>query len=137
MTDDRDPLQDPAAICEWLHRSGGPTHVPSLSEGERTHLVAQLVEWVDQLGQRFALDARALPICWEQHPGTVEALTALRDFERGCFTETAPATAAVEFLGALQHIQAFLVDQMALLGCTAQAHRAPRPTWPSSAPDRQ
>ena len=123
MREGRHPFSDPAATRAWLHRPGGPTHVPSLDEPELAHHVASLVAWVDHLQSRFELDGRAFPACWTRHPGMVEALTALRDVERGCYAPTAPATGGVEFLGALHQVQVFLLEQVQLSGCTALEHR--------------
>ena len=66
-------------------RVGGPTHLPSLTEQERAALLAELRPWVVALRTRFLLDHTTVPACWEQHPGMVEALAALRDAERGAY----------------------------------------------------
>ena len=117
------PFTNPAATRAWLHRPGGPTHLPSLDEQELAHHVSHLVAWVDHLRSRFALDGRAFPACWARHRGLVEALSALRDAERGCYAPTAPATGGVEFLGALHQVQGYLLEQVSLSGCTTLEHR--------------
>ena len=109
-------------------RVGGPIHLPSLTEEEQAALLAELRPWVESLRTRFLVDHRAVPACWEQHPGMVEALAALRDAERGAYAETSPAGAGVDFLHAVRLVSAFLVEQAGLSGCTGPIHReAPTP----------
>ena len=106
-------------------RVGGPTHLPSLTEQERAALLAELRPWVVALRPRFLLDHTTVPACWEQHPGMVEALAALRDAERGAYAQTAPAGAGIDFLHAVHLVGAFLAEQAARSGCSGRTHREP------------
>lgn len=106
-----------------FQRVGGPIHLPSLDDEERAELLAELRPWVEQLRARFALDARSLPPCWERHPAIVEAVTALRDFERGAYAVTSPAGSGIDFLRALTITREFVTEQTALAGCSGQGHR--------------
>ena len=115
----------PEPVDVSFDRVGGPLHLPSLTEQEKQSLLVELVPWVQALCVRFGIDTRAVPPCWLRHPGMVEALSALRDAERGAYAVTAPASAAVEFLQALRFVHAFLVEQTSLTGCTGQSHRGP------------
>jgi hypothetical protein len=63
---------------------------------------------------RFHIDSRVIPPCWEQHNGMVEALAALRDHERDCYAETAPPSAAVDWLRAFREIEARLIELASL-----------------------
>lgn len=106
-------------------RIGGPIHIPSLTEQEMAALLAELHPWVEALRTRFLVDQRAVPVCWERHPGMVEALTALRDAERGAYAESAPANAAVDFLHAVHLVTNLLREQAGLSGCSGHTHREP------------
>ena len=109
----------------WFGQQAGPAHLPSLAAAELDHTMGQLRTWVGALVDRFAIDARVIPPCWEQHNGMVEALQALRDHERACYVEDASPTAAVEWFRAFREIEARLVDLAALTHCTAHEHRLP------------
>lgn len=118
-----DLTADPVDVSFW--HIGGPLHLPSLTDAEHTELMDQLRPWVAELRVRFHVDVRAVPPCWDQHPGMVEALAALRDAERGAYAETSPAGGGVDFLQALRIVHAFLVEQTALTGCDGHGHREP------------
>jgi hypothetical protein len=108
-----------------LSQLTGPVHLQSLLGDERERVLAGLRPWVDQLVERFTIEPRVIPACWERHNGTVEALLALRDYERGCYAHTAPPTAAVDWLRALRDVQQVLVELNAMTHCTAYEHREP------------
>ena len=109
----------------WFGQQAGPVHLPSLTAPSCDHTLGQLRDWVTDLVDRFAIEARVIPPCWEQHNGMVEALQALRDHERACYTPQASPTAAVEWFRAFREIEARLVDLAALTQCTAHEHRLP------------
>ncbi|TQM61716.1 hypothetical protein [Humibacillus xanthopallidus] len=107
----------------------GPVHVPSLTAAERTDLLSQLRPWVAQLVTRFHIDARVIPPCWERHNGMLEALTALRDLERDCYSHKAPPSAAVDWFRGFREIEARLIELASLTNCTAREHRDPPAGW--------
>jgi hypothetical protein len=80
-----------------------PVHVPSLGAAAKAQLLQDLEKWVEELARRFVVDVRTIPPCWARHNAMVETLTALRDYERGCYVGTAPPTAAMEWIRALRH----------------------------------
>jgi hypothetical protein len=113
-----------------------PVHWPSLTGPERDRRMVQLEEWVDQLIARFALDTRVVPPCWPRHHAMVETLSALRDHERASYHQTAPPTAAVDWLRALQDVESLLRSIAGQTQCTTQTHRSeirrvPRSTDPT------
>ena len=120
-----------------------PVHWPSLTGSERDSRVAQLEEWVEQLVARFALDTRVVPPCWGRHNAMVEALSALRDHERASYHQTAPPTAAVDWLRALRDVESILRAVAGQTQCTAQTHRSEirrdirRVSRPTDPPDSQ
>jgi hypothetical protein len=109
----------------------GPLHVPSLTAAERDQVMPELVVWVNRLVDRFALDSRTIPPCWERHNAMVEALAALRDYERGSFGEDADPRSGVEWLRALREIRSQLGEFASLTQCSAQQHREPPARMPT------
>jgi len=102
-----------------------PTHWGSLPSTCSAASWEELRNWVEALQGRFAhLDHHVIPCCWWRHNEHVEALVALKDHERASFSETAPATAPVEWFRALRDISALLKAWSAELGCGA-AHQDP------------
>ncbi|HTW98556.1 MAG TPA: hypothetical protein VMD59_07255 [Acidimicrobiales bacterium] len=92
-----------------------------------------LRDWVARLVERFELDFKTLPACWYRHNAQVEALVALRDYERACYAETATLTAGIEWHRALRDVEARLREWTARSGCLAR-HRESRLVEPN-APD--
>lgn len=121
---DQQPLQfDVDPIEAAFGQMEGPVHLPSLSPQERARALVELLGWARTLVQRFGIEPRVLPPCWEQHNGMVEALLALRDHERACYAESASPTAAVDWLRALREIEIRLADLAAQTQCTVHEHR--------------
>jgi hypothetical protein len=113
----------------------GPVHLPSLSPQERGRTLVELLGWVRTLVQRFGIEPRVLPPCWEHHYGMVEALLALRDHERACYAESASPTAAVDWFRALREIEIRLADLAAQTQCTVHEHRpTPVQEWATRRP---
>lgn len=78
---------------------------------------------MDRLVERYGLDSRTVPACWERHNAMVEALAALRDCERGCYNTDSTPTAAIEWLRALHEVTEFLRNHLAVTGCATTGHR--------------
>jgi hypothetical protein len=123
---------DALALLQAVYSHGGPdldqipvaTHWPSLSAEDTLEQWTQLRAWVEQLQHRFEfLDHHVLPRCWFKHNGHVEALAALRDHERVSFSDTAPATAPLDWLRALRDTAFILRSWTADLPCGA-THQA-------------
>jgi hypothetical protein len=122
-----DPLQ------ATYGRLAGPVCLRALTAQERDRALEQLREWVASLVERFSIEPRVIPTCWELHNGMVEALLALKDHERACYAESAPPTAAVDWFRAFREIEARLIEQSAQTRCTVHEHRSnPRRDWPMS-----
>lgn len=115
--------------ADWLGDGGGvdqtgpPVHWPSVLPEDAGQEWEALRCWVERLIDRFGLDARTIPPCWYRHNTQVEALQALRDYERGCYNPTAPPTAGVDFLRALTEVRRFLVEAAGRTQCTINDHR--------------
>lgn len=116
-------------------RLTGPVHLPSLNDAERPDLLEQLRPWVVLLVRRFHIGSRVIPPCWERHNGMVEALLALRDLERDCYSHQAPPSAAVDWFRGYREIEARLTELAALTACTPREHRTPTTDWPAPEPN--
>jgi len=120
----QDPLAfDADPFEKAFGQLAGPLHWPTLSRDEAVHAFADLRVWVDQLVDRFAIEVRVIPPCWQQHNGMVEALSALRDHERACYADTASPTAAVDWFRAQRDIEARLIELASKTQCSALEHR--------------
>jgi hypothetical protein len=124
LVTDQQPLQfDVDPIEAAFGQMAGPVHLPSLGLQERGRTLVELRAWVRTLVQRFGIEPRVLPPCWEQHNGMVEALLALRDHERACYADSASPTAAVDWFRALREVEIRLADLAAQTQCTIHEHR--------------
>lgn len=125
-----------------VHSSGqgpsgaGPVYWPGLPAEVAEQAWVELRDWVEDLIDRFALDARTVPPCWYRHPGIVAALSALRDHERACFTPGASPSASVDWFHALREIEERLTSWSARTQCSAKEHRDdPGRAWATNEAD--
>lgn len=106
----------------------GPLSWPQVRTAEAAQAWADLRAWVEQLLDRFPhLDHHAIPVCWWRHNGHVEALVALRDHERMCYSDSSPPTAGVEWHRAFRDIEARLREWTSTLACGAVHDPRTRP----------
>jgi len=105
-----------------------PTEWGAIAPEDASSAWTELRDWVEQLCRRFGvLDHHVIPRCWWRHNGHVEALVALRDHERSSYAETAPATAALDWLRALRDVSALLRTWTAESGCGTTHQEPPTP----------
>jgi hypothetical protein len=115
-------------------RSGRPILWPAMPPEEALEEWEALRAWVAQLLRRYSISLR-LPTCWWRHNDFVEALSALRDFERAAFSPSAPATAAVEWQRALREIESVLEGWSKRLTCSvSDTDHDPHEQAPSAEP---
>lgn len=101
----------------------GPTDWRALTPEGAPEAWAELREWVEDLVRRYGhLDHHVVPACWFRHNGHVEALVALRDFERLAFYSSSPASSPYNYQVALAQIEARLREWTARAGCLGE-HR--------------
>ncbi len=101
------------------------TYWPDISADAGAVEWVDLRSWVKELQERFShLDHHVIPNCWWRHNEHVEALVALRDHERSSFSNTAPATAPLDWFRALRDITALLRTWTAERSCGA-VHQNP------------
>jgi len=127
----RDPLDELRQVLGDPYDDGdfadipAPTHWPAIPATDAAEQWEELRSWVEALQARFGhLDHHVIPRCWWRHNEHVEALCALRDHERSSFSDSAPATAPVEWLRALRDISLLLKTWTAEGGCGA-VHQDP------------
>jgi len=105
----------------------GPTDWRKITAEDAPAAWADLREWVEELVCRYPhLDHHVIPPCWYRHNEHVEALVALRDFERLAFFPSSPASSPYNFQVALAQIEQRLRDWTAFAGCLGE-HREPPP----------
>lgn len=104
----------------------GATSWPAIDPDDTPAAWDDLRAWVDELRRRFDhLDHHVIPACWWRHNEHVEALVALRDHHHASYSDTAPATAPVDWLRALRDIAALLRSWTAEHACGATHHNPP------------
>jgi hypothetical protein len=112
----------------------GATYWPEIAPSDAIAEWADLRCWVEQLQGRFShLNHHVIPRCWWHHNEHVEALVALRDHERSSFSESAPATAPLDWFRALRDVTALLRAWTAECSCGAVHHEEPA-RWPKTEP---
>ena len=50
---------------------------PQLGDDDAAEMLGEVNDWVSWLTQRFTLDHRTVPNCWDQHGPIIEELSAL------------------------------------------------------------
>ena len=112
-----------------LDQVAGPLHWPAVNSDDIPRHWNELRDWVAELMRRFEhLDHHVIPLCWWRHNGHVEALIALRDQERMCYSDTSPPSAAVEWHRAFRDIEARMREWTASLPCGSRHDPRTRPT---------
>ncbi len=112
-----------------LDQIAGPVLWPAVAAADAAQQWSELRDWVEALIRRFAhVDHHVIPLCWWRHNEHVEALLALRDHERMCYSDTSPPSAAVEWHRAFRDIEGRLREWTSALPCGS--HHDPRPRPP-------
>lgn len=114
--------------------SPSPIWWPALTAEEAEAEWNPLRRWVHELRIRFPNGLR-IPDCWWRHNDLVEALSALRDYERACFSPTAPATAAVEWHRAFRDMSSCMEMWIKRFTCFVADRGHDVPTPNHNAPD--
>ncbi len=90
-----------------------------------------------RLRARFPHLTARIPDCWYRHNDLVEALLALRDHERACYTASSPASAAVEWHRAFRDMEARWDSWIKRFTCTVPGKGHPPPDLVRSNPDAE
>lgn len=106
---------------------------PGLSADEVEAEWDALRVWVERFRRRFP-HAVKIPECWYHHGDLVEALSALRDHERGSYSPTAPPSGAVEWHRAFRDLEARYENWIKRFECMNAPGRGHCPAGPD--PDK-
>ncbi|MBA3743173.1 hypothetical protein [Sporichthya sp.] len=99
----------------------------TLSDVETEDALEELDDWVTWLVDRYSLDHRAVPPCWEQHGALVEELSALRTAWISAFNITGRPEAPLEWHAHFAAALRRLIDWASRTGCrTGGQHRPDR-----------
>ena len=67
-----------------------PTCWPALTDRESADALATLEDWIDWLVDRYHLDHRTVPGCWQHHTALIEELSALHTAWITAYAATTP-----------------------------------------------
>lgn len=103
----------PAAIITWAF----------LKPGEAQEAMVDLADWVGWLVERYSLDARTVPPCWDYHGALVEELSALRISWITAQTTVATGDMPLQWHQAFALSRQRLADWVSRTGCRPGEHR--------------
>lgn len=86
----------------------------------------ELQDWVAWIVDRYALDHRVIPACWDNHGALIEELSALRTAWIAAFCVTARPEAPLEWHQNFQFGRQRLSDWASRTGCRPGEHRPDR-----------
>jgi hypothetical protein len=95
-----------------------------LDDLETEDALDELQDWVDWAVDRYRLDRRTVPPCWDQHGALVEELSALRTAWVAAYALTARPDAALDWHLAFALARERLSGWSARTGCRPGEHRA-------------
>jgi hypothetical protein len=97
----------------------------TLSDAEADEEREALSDWIAWLADRYTLDHRTVPPCWDQHGALVEELSALRTAWLASYAvTTARPEAPLAWHAQFADTRHRLVDWVARTGCRPGEHRA-------------
>jgi hypothetical protein len=96
----------------------------TLSELETEDALEELDDWVSWAVDRYALDHRTVPPCWDQHGALVEELSALRTAWLAAYGITGRPEAPLEWHNQFAGGRQRLSDWAARTGCRPGEHRS-------------
>jgi hypothetical protein len=96
---------------------------PMLGEDEMTSRAQELVDWVDWVIDRYALDHRTIPPCWSQHGALLEELSALRTAWVTVYSADSVGDAPLRWHSEFATARPRLTDWVARTGCRPGEHR--------------
>ncbi|MFF1819759.1 hypothetical protein ACFVWG_20835 [Kribbella sp. NPDC058245] len=83
----------------------------------------RLADWVKWVADRYGMDHKVIPLCWNAHGAVVEELSALRTFWEYCFQDDAAPSDPLAFHRDLTLAVRRLREWTSLLGCTRTQNR--------------
>jgi hypothetical protein len=98
----------------------------TLDEIQTEDALDELQDWVAWIIDRYALDRRVIPECWDSHGALVEELSALRTAWVASFCVTARPEAPLEWHQSFDAARHRLGDWASRTGCRPGEHRPDR-----------
>lgn len=95
----------------------------TLTDIETEDALDELEDWVGWALDRYALDRRTVPPCWDQHGALVEELSALRTAWIAAYALTGRPEAPLEWHGQFAVARQRLADWASRTGCRPGEHR--------------
>jgi len=105
-----------------------PVCWPILTGAELAERREELEDWVRWLTDRYGLDHRTIPHCWQEHGALVEELSALRTGWVTAFAADARGDDPLRWHGDFEACRHRLADWTARIGCRPGEHRSQLPT---------
>lgn len=106
---------------------------PFLRDEHETAALADLSIWMEWLIDRFELDHRVIPTCWQQHGPIIEELSALFTAWQSAYLDD--ASEPLRWMAAFAATRERLTDWTLRTGCRAQHHRSQGTVRPRTAPE--
>jgi len=97
---------------------------PRLDDAHALETLEELTDWVQWLTNRFTLDHRTVPHCWDQHGPIIEELSALYTAWQTAYAQTADGDAPLAWMNQFAAARHRLADWVARTGCRPGEHRA-------------
>ena len=113
----------PSLQMKQEHFAPIPICWPMLGEAETTAHAQELVDWVDWVFDRYALDHRTIPPCWSQHGALLEELSALRTAWVTVYSADSVGDAPLRWHSEFAAARQRLTDWVARTGCRPGEHR--------------
>lgn len=95
----------------------------TLTEIENEDALEELADWVNWVVDRYALDHRTIPPCWDEHGALVEELSALRVAWLAAFGITGRPEAPLDWQNNFAVARQRLSDWASRTGCRVDEHR--------------
>jgi hypothetical protein len=96
-----------------------------LSAGEVGEQLGHLTDWVNWLTDRYTLDHRTVPPCWDDHGAVLEELSALRTAWITAYSGDSVGDAPLRWHAEFAFTRQRLNDWVARTGCRPGEHRDP------------
>jgi hypothetical protein len=95
----------------------------ALTDAETEEEHEALADWIAWLNDRYTLDHRTIPPCWNQHGALIEELSALRTAWLAAYAITGRPEAPLDWHAHFAAARQRLADWVARTGCRADSHR--------------
>lgn len=95
----------------------------TLTDIETEDALEELADWVNLTVERYALDHRTIPPCWDEHGALVEELSALRVAWFSAYGITGRPEAPLEWHTHFAAARQRLSDWASRTGCRPNEHR--------------